>query len=61
MILMVTILRDGTVGDVRVTRGNPMLAKAAVAAVRRWRFKPAVYQGRPIAVIMPIVVEFKLH
>jgi len=31
---------DGTVGDVATVSGNPVLAKAVVEAVKKWKFKP---------------------
>jgi TonB family protein len=31
---------DGSVGDVTTVSGNPVLAKAVVDAVKKWKFKP---------------------
>jgi TonB family protein len=36
------------------------LGDAAADAVRRWRFAPATYQGRPIDVYYTVTVNFKL-
>jgi len=48
--------------DVRVARRLGMgLDEEAVAAVRQYRFKPAMYEGHPVPVQMIIEVEFRLH
>jgi len=48
--------------DVHVARHLGMgLDEKAVEAVRQYRFRPAVYQGRPVAVQMIVEVDFRLH
>ena len=49
---------DGSVLDTRVTQSVPGLDEAAVAAVRKWRFKPARSAGRPVAVWLAVPVKF---
>lgn len=39
--LKVTVRADGSVGDVQLEDGDPVLAAAAVPAVRMWRYEPA--------------------
>lgn len=39
---------------------SPLLNDAAVSAVRRWRFTPALLHGRPVAVWTTIPIPFKL-
>jgi TonB family protein len=53
--------RDGRVKDTRIIKSIPMLDAAAVAAVRQWVFKPALYQNRPVAVWVATPVKFSLH
>jgi protein TonB len=53
------VLRDGSVGDVRVIQSIPMLDQAAVDCVRRWRFKPALAGGQPVAVWVGIPIRFE--
>ena len=45
------IRTDGAVDEAKITQssGSPRLDAAAIAIVRRWRFKPAMQDGRPIA------------
>jgi TonB family protein len=38
--IQATIQEDGAVGDVTTVSGNPVLAKAAADAVKKWKFKP---------------------
>jgi protein TonB len=61
VILEAVIRRDGTVGDIKILRGLPMgLSEAAVAAVRRWRYKPGAQKGAPVDVYMTVTVKFTL-
>jgi TonB family protein len=53
---------QGNPQDVRVAHHLGMgLDEKAVAAVRQYRFKPAIYQGHPVAVQMIVEVDFHLH
>ncbi len=61
VIVLALVCVDGTVGDVRIATSIPMLDGAATAAVRRWRFKPATLNGRPIAMWVKVPVSFRLH
>jgi len=52
---------DGTVGETRILKSIPALDDAAVAAVRQWRFEPALdCWGRPVATWLAIPVRFAL-
>jgi TonB family protein len=44
-----------------VKRAGMGLDEKAVAAVRQYRFKPAMYQGHPVAVQIQVDVDFHLH
>jgi protein TonB len=52
--------RDGTIEDLKVLRGHPLLVKAALEAVRQWRYQPTLLNGEPIEVVTEITVNFKL-
>ncbi|HEY6766323.1 MAG TPA: TonB family protein [Candidatus Sulfotelmatobacter sp.] len=58
--LEATVSEKGTVGDVKTIRGEPILAAAAIAAVRQWRYSPCLLNGRPVPVQKEITVVFKL-
>jgi periplasmic protein TonB len=47
VVLRAMVGKDGSVKDVRVISGNPLLTGAALDAVRQWQFKPYVLNGRP--------------
>jgi protein TonB len=52
--------RDGTVRDLKVVEGHPLLVAAAVAAVRQWLYSPTLLNGEPVEVLAPIEVKFTL-
>ena len=52
------VREDGTVGECRVVKSIPELDAAAIAAVRQWRFKPAMSKGVPVAVPVAVPVKF---
>lgn len=50
---------NGTVEDVRVSRSDPALARAAAACVRRWKFAPGRTEfGHPLRVWTPVEVRW---
>lgn len=49
---------DGRVRHLAVVSGNPILAQAAVAAVRLWRYEPTRLNGEPVEVQTQITVNF---
>ena len=58
VILQATIDEQGNVSDVRLIRGHPLLAEAAVTAVRQWKYRPLISYGDPTQVIATVVVQF---
>jgi periplasmic protein TonB len=58
--LIGTIGKDGTIRDLQLVSGHPMLARAALEAVRQWVYKPTLLNGMPVEVIAPIEVNFSL-
>lgn len=52
---------DGSVKNLRLVQGHPLLAAAAIAAVREWRYTPLLLNGEPAEVIMQIDVNFTLR
>lgn len=51
----------GQVEDTRVHRSIPMLDPAALEAVRKWRFTPALANRHPVRVWVAVPVRFRLH
>jgi protein TonB len=60
VLLMAVIGKDGSVKDVRVESGLPILAQAAIDAVRQWRYKPYLIDGEPVEVDSRITINFTL-
>jgi len=58
VVLQTVIGRDGSVQDVKLLRGYFVLAKAAIAAVKQWRFRPSTLNGRPVEAQTTITVNF---
>jgi periplasmic protein TonB len=58
--LQAIIGTDGTVRDLDVLSGSPILARAAVEAVRQWRYRPTLLNGAPVEVETYITVNFVL-
>ena len=56
--LSATIGADGSVRQVAVVGGSPVLAEAAKDAVLKWRYSPALLNGSPIEVQKEIIVIF---
>jgi len=61
VILEAVIAEDGTVRDLKVLRGKPLLDQAAIDAVRQWRFTPTRLGGVPVSVVMSVTVNFALR
>src|ERR1035441_10014432 len=60
VILAATVMEDGTVRDIKVVEGSPVLAQSAVEAVKHWRYKPYELDGKPVKNDTRIKVDFKL-
>ncbi len=54
------IARDGTIRNLELVSGHPLLTRAAFEAVEQWIFKPTLLNGEPVEVIAPIDVNFSL-
>jgi protein TonB len=58
VILHAIISKTGTIEQLTVVSGPPMLQGAAVDAVKRWRYKPYLLSGEPTEVDTTINVNF---
>jgi len=52
--------KDGTVQNLTVVKGHPLLVQAALDAVKQWRYKPTLLNGEPVEVQTTIDVNFTL-
>lgn len=55
-----TINREGKTTNLKAISGDPVLARAALDAVRQWRYKPYYLDGEPVDIQTQITVNFKL-
>ena len=58
--LRAIISKAGTIENLTVVSGHPMLVKAAVDAVRQWRYRPYLLNNDPVEVETEITVTFVL-
>ncbi len=58
--LLGIIAKDGTIQQLQVVSGHPLLVKAALDAVRQWIYRPTLLNGQAVEVIAPIDVIFTL-
>jgi len=58
--LDVQIAGEGVVRTVAVVEGDPVLAEAAIEAVRQWRYRPYSVDGRPVDMQTRITIKFTL-
>jgi TonB family protein len=59
VVLQAIIAENGSVQDLKVVRGHPMLTTAALDAVRQWRYSPYELNGKPVAMKTTITINFK--
>jgi TonB family protein len=60
VILQATVDRDGAVRTLRLVYGTPVLAQAALDAVRQWKYRPYTLNGEPVEVETTIKIRFQL-
>jgi protein TonB len=60
VVLSALISKAGTMENLRVLSGHPMLVAAAIEAVRQWRYRPYILNAEPIEVETQIKVSFSL-
>ncbi len=60
VLLQAEISKEGTIQNLRLISGHPMLAPAAIEAVKQWRYKPYILNGEPVEVETQITVNFTL-
>jgi periplasmic protein TonB len=60
VVLAAVISKAGTIDNLHVLSGHPMLIPAAIAAVSQWRYRPYILNSEPIEVETQITVNFSL-
>ena len=60
VVLHAQISKDGVIEGLTLVSGHPMLAPAAIDAVKQWRYKPYLLNGEPVEVDTEVMVNFTL-
>ena len=58
VVMQAIISKDGTIENVHVIKGHRLLRGAATNAVRTWRYRPYLVDGRPVEVATTVSVDF---
>jgi len=58
--LLAGIRKDGSISGIKQLSGDSILGRAAVDAVRQWKYKPYFLNGEPVEIQTQITVNFKL-
>ncbi len=60
VVLDVQVLNDGTVGNIKIVSGNPLLADAAVKAVKQWQYQPNAAEAGAAGTHTQVTIKFSL-
>lgn len=60
VLLRAIISKNGTIENLQVFSGHPMLVHAAIDAVSQWRYRPYMLNGSPVEVETQVTVNFVL-
>jgi periplasmic protein TonB len=60
VVLHAIIGKDGEVAELQLISGHPLLVRAAMEAVRQWRYRSTLLNGEPVEVDTTITVTFRL-
>ena len=60
VVLQALISQTGDIKDLKVISGDELLVPSAVKAVKQWKYRPYLQQGRPVEVETQITVNYAL-
>jgi periplasmic protein TonB len=60
VVLQAAISKEGTIENLRVISGPPLLIQSALEAVKQWRYRPYILNGEPVEVDTTVTVIFSL-
>jgi protein TonB len=58
--LLATVSKEGAITKVKVLSGDSMLVRAAVDAVRQWKYRPFLLNAEPVQIETQITINFRL-
>jgi TonB family protein len=60
VVMRVKIDQAGDVSNIQLISGHPLLAPAAIDAVKQWKYRPYLLNGRPVEIDTQVTVDFTL-
>jgi protein TonB len=60
VVLQAQISKEGNIENLTLISGHPMLAPAAIEAVKQWKYRPYLLNGEPVEVDTQVQVNFTL-
>jgi periplasmic protein TonB len=60
VVLAAVIGKDGSIENLHVISGHPLLTQAALDAVKQWKYRPYILNGEPVEVDTQVTVNFTL-
>ena len=60
VVLHAVISKSGSIENLQVMSGHPMLVQSALDAVRQWKYKPYILNGEPVEVDTTVTVNYNL-
>lgn len=60
VLLRITVDTKGSVADAQVISGDPILADAALSAVKTWKYRPWLLNGEPVQTEFPVTIKFHM-
>ena len=60
VVLELTVAKDGSVSEVSLIKGKPILAEAAMQATKQWRYEPFRLNNQPVELSIRVTVNFSL-
>ncbi len=61
VLLRAVISKEGSITGLQLISGHPMLAPAAIDAVKQWKYRPYLLNGEPVEVDTEVQVNFTLN
>jgi protein TonB len=59
VVMTAIISKEGTIENLQIESGHPLLVQAALNAVRQWRYRPFLVSGEPVEVETRITATFR--
>jgi periplasmic protein TonB len=59
--LRAIISKQGTIDNLQLVNGHPLLVSSAMEAVKQWRYRPYVLNGEPVEIETIVIVNFHIN